>query len=272
MALQQDHGTTIAQIAARYLGEASVHDKPGAQQEINRFIRWCRGDRQLSQLTPHELELYAESCSSSYGDAGVRLQPLKAFFRYVSKKGLTSENMGVHLKVKRSSGARRNSRNARVGVLEAVQLTPEGFTRLQAELEELKSRRVHVADELKRAMADKDFRENAPLDAAREAQGMMEARIRELEGKLRSATLIEGGNGDASSRVRLGCRVTVCDMANSQEFLYVLVNPSEVNPTTGKISVMSPTGRALLEREPGDEVQVSAPAGTLRYRVVKVEG
>ncbi|MDO8531938.1 MAG: transcription elongation factor GreA [Dehalococcoidia bacterium] len=272
MALQQDQGATIAQIAARYLTEAPLHDKPSAQQEINRFIRWCRGDRFVSQLTPHELELYAESCSSSYGDAGVRLQPLKSFFRYVSKKGLTPENLGVHLKVKRVSGARRNGRNARAGAADAMQLTPEGFALLQGELEELKSRRVHIAEELKRAMADKDFRENAPLDAAREAQGMTEARIRELEHKLRSATLIEGRNGERSSRVRLGCRVTVRDLANSEEFLYVLVNPSEVNPSTGKISVMSPTGRALLEHELGDEVDVSAPAGKLRYRVVKVEG
>lgn len=269
MPLEQNEETTLAYVAARYLATAPGTDRANAQQEVNRFVRWCGGDRRLSDLRPHEIELYADSFTASSPDAATRLEPLKAFFRCLKKQGLTTENLGAHLKVKRTGASRRNHQK-KVGI-EVERLTAEGFAKMQAEMEELKARRVHIAEDLKRAMADKDFSENAPLDAAREYQGQVEARIRELEQKLGSATILRKNHGESSQRIRFGCRVTVQDLASGDQFTYVLVSPSEANPRNGSISIVSPTGRALLGRGPGDEVEVVAPAGTLRYRIEKVE-
>lgn len=264
----QDKELTLAQAAARYLVTASGNEGALAQQEINRFARWCGSDRRLGELSPHEIELYAESFTASSPDAAVRLEPLKTFLRHLKKQGLTSENLGAHLKVRKAASQRRNSPSKKV---EVERLTAKGYARMQAEMDELKARRGHIAEDLKRAMADKDFSENAPLDAARENQGMVEARIRELEQKLAGAAVLQKDRSTVPQQIRLGCRVGVRELTGGDQFTYVLVSPSEADPRNGNISIASPTGQALLGRKPGDEIEVVAPVGTLRYRIEKVE-
>src|SRR5207249_9369575 len=90
-------------------------------------------------------------------------------------------------------------------------ITKEGFEHLKTEIDTLKSERVNIAQMLRLAMADKDFRENAPLDAAREHQGMVEARIRELEGIFRRAQVADSDGGD-SSRAGVGSTVVITDL------------------------------------------------------------
>ena len=119
-------------------------------------------------------------------------------------------------------------------------------------------------------MADKDFRENAPLDAARDEQAHLEARIREIEDQLRRAVIIDeeskGGLAD------VGSTVTIRNLESESEQTFQLVSPAEVDAASGKISTESPFGAAVINRGPGDEVTVETPAGLIRVRVLAVEG
>ena len=119
-------------------------------------------------------------------------------------------------------------------------------------------------------MADKDFRENAPLDAARDEQAHLEAKIRETEDRLRHAVIIDvaakGGLANVGSVVKL----LNIDQEKEQEF--ALVSPADGDPATGKSSTESPSGVALLNRGQGEEVVVEAPAGKVRFRVLEVRG
>lgn len=240
------------------------------QQELHRFVRWCGRDRPIGELTPRDVEAYAER---SGADSIKKLEPVKAFFIYAQKEGLTASNLGAHLRVRR--GVSRPGRRGRARADVPVRLTKAGYERVQGELEGLKGQRVEVAGDLQRAMADKDFRENAPLDAAREEQGHLEARIRELEQTLRRSEIVTEEDGERAAeplkRSRLGSRVVARDLEDDQELAYVLVDPREVDLVQGKISIESPVGKAFLNRSPGEVVEVKAPVGAIRYRIERVE-
>jgi len=126
--------------------------------------------------------------------------------------------------------------------------------------------------DLKRAMEDKDFRENAPLDAARAQQGYVEGRIRDVETMLDRAVDVKDDTSSSPDTVHIGSTVILRNLVSDKEVSYTLVRPGEVNPAEGRISFESPVGRALLQHHAGDEVEVSAPSGTLRFRVDRVEG
>ena len=153
---------------------------------------------------------------------------------------------------------------------ESIPLTAQGYAELQAELETLKSQRPHISEEIYRAAADKDFRENAPLEAAREAQGQLEGRIRGLESILGIATVSEKEIADIH-QLALGNTVVLQDLITNEELCYKLVSPSEVNLAKGKISTASPTGKALLGQKEGEIIEVVAPAGVWRYRIARIE-
>jgi len=153
---------------------------------------------------------------------------------------------------------------------ETVSLTQEKYTELQTELAALKTKRSQVIDEMRRAAADKDFRENAPLDAAREQRRQLEGRIRELEETLKSATII-GAKQEAKLRVSIGDSVLLRDLVSGEELRYKIVSPREVDPTRGEISTASPMGKAIIGRHQGDTVEVATPAGKLRYQIKQVE-
>jgi transcription elongation factor GreA len=136
----------------------------------------------------------------------------------------------------------------------------------------LKALRPKIREDLKRAMEDKDFRENAPLDAARAAQGYNEGRIREIEMNLDRAVEVKDQNGGLGNSVQIGSKVVLRNLSSDREVSYTLVRPGDVNPGEGRISFESPVGQALLQHQAGDEVEVAAPSGTLRFRVERIEG
>ncbi len=151
-----------------------------------------------------------------------------------------------------------------------VYLTREGYAKLEAELEYLRTvRRQEVARRLHEALAEGDVLENAELEAARNEQAFVEGRIMELEDLLRRAEIIEEGQGP-NEVVRLGSRVTVAEGDGPPE-VYHIVGSAEADPSEGKISYESPLGKALMGHRVGDEVTVEAPGGTLVFRIVKIE-
>ena len=258
---------SLMEAASSYLARLSPDERQEAQAEAYRFARWCGADRAVSEISGHDVSTYAESVSSGTVDAARRLDQLRAFLTFARKQKLTPTNLASHVRL-RKTGATAGS-GAAVALPENVRVTAEGHASLQAELTRLKAERPGLAEELRRAMADKDFRENAPLDAMRDHQGMLEGRIRKIETVLRHAVIAETPVGD--HRAQIGSTVVVRNLASGRELRYTLVSPSEVNPVEGKISIASPVGKALMERAAGEEVEVAAPAGTLRLRIERVE-
>jgi len=223
----------------------------------------------MSQLTAREVANYAEGMGTSTADPLKKLAPVKAFLTYAKKRGLTATNLAVHLRVRK--GASNAGAPAKATGRQAVTLTREGHQRMQAELAALKEERPRMAQDLRDAWLDRDVRENAPLDAAKEHQGQVEARIRELEAVLKAATILEEGVRINTAKAELGSRVTLHDLASNEELRYTLVSPNEVDPVKGKISVVSPIGKAVLNRSSGEVVEVVAPVGTMRYRIEAIE-
>lgn len=261
---------SLEQTANEFVATLSGEERPRAQQELARFIRWYGNGRPLSEIKPPELERFAESLGGSVPAPLERLEPVKAFFAFAKKRGWTGTNLGVHLRLKKTV-VKSETTSARHG--HRVKLTPEGHARLETELERLKAERPRIAEELRKAMADKDFRENAPLDAARDHQAHVEARIREIEATLRAGDIVSQEEaGDGKPKAKLGSKMVLRDLTYDEEVRLTLVGAREANPSKGMFSVVSPTGSQLVGREPGEVVEVQAPAGTLRYRIESVEG
>jgi len=147
-------------------------------------------------------------------------------------------------------------------------LTREGFQKLQDELEYLRSvKRQEVANRLHEAMEGGELIENAEYEAAKNEQAFVEGRIQELEVILASARVIEESR--KADIVQVGSTVTIQEDGSKPE-KYTIVGAAEANPRAGRISNESPIGRAILNHRAGDEVQVEAPGGMYKVRIVKI--
>lgn len=150
-------------------------------------------------------------------------------------------------------------------------LTREGYTKLQEELEYLRTKkREEIANRLHEAMEGGELIENAEYEAAKNEQAFVEGRIKELEVLLATARVIEEGARQAPGTVQVGSTVTIQEENQAPE-VYTIVGAAEANPVNGKISNESPLGKALLNRKVGDVVQVEAPAGAFTVHIIKVE-
>jgi transcription elongation factor GreA len=152
-----------------------------------------------------------------------------------------------------------------------VYLTKAGFMKLQTQLESLKTtERQKIAKAIGEARAQGDISENAEYDAAKEAQAHNEAKIADLESKLAMVRIIENEN-IPSDKVFIGAIVSLRDLDNDEDFKYMLVSPEEASYEENKISVFSPIGKALLGHKAGETLEIKVPAGTLKYKIKKIE-
>lgn len=150
-----------------------------------------------------------------------------------------------------------------------VYLTAEGKARLEQELAYLKSEKVQqIADEMGRAIAEGDLRENAGYDEARRAMWQNNSRIAELEDILSRVQLVESGNG-IPTEVQIGVTVEL-ETSTGQRMSITMVGSHESDVFSGKISNESPLGQALMGKKVGDEVQVKSPKGSQTYVVVEL--
>ncbi|MCR6662272.1 MAG: transcription elongation factor GreA [Luteimonas sp.] len=150
-------------------------------------------------------------------------------------------------------------------------MTLQGAQRLRAELEELKSvQRPAVINAIAEARAHGDLKENAEYHAAREQQGFIEGRIKQLEGELSHADVIDVSKLDAGDRIVFGAKVTVADVETDEEKRYQIVGDLEADIKLGLIAISSPVARALIGKHEGDSVTIEAPGGTREYEVVEV--
>jgi transcription elongation factor GreA len=259
---------SLGEAAGRFLTSLPVEDRGTNQQEIYKFVRWYGWERPFTRLTAPEIANYAERLSQSDTDYLKKLELIRAFLIYARKEGWRRDNLAVHLKARK--GKTKVTASVRRSRLEPFKLTQQGYDELKAELATLQSRRPQIIDDMRRAAADKDFRENAPLDAAKEQRGQLEGRIMELEEILSSAVIIDEKRKD-TPRVNIGDSIILQDLASGEELHYTLVSPREVDATGGKISGASPIGKAAIGKGQGEVVEVDVPAGKLRYQIKQIE-
>ena len=254
-----EHNPTLTEVADAFLSHLPPAERGKTQAEISKFVRWLGSSRQVKDISPVDVASYGEQVIPSAA------KPLKSFLTYIKKQGFSSINLAPHLRAKKTS-----SKTVAVWQSSQVQvtLTAQGHAKLEKELADLKNQRSQVIEEMQKAAADKDFRENAPLTAAREQKSHLDGRIKELESTLNQAKIMEEGRH--TSRAKLGDTVVLRDLSSGKEFSYTLVDPREANPATGKLSVASPLGKAILDKEKGQTVEVVAPAGTFRRRIENI--
>lgn len=259
--------TTLSEAADRFLESVKGPSRQRAIAEIGRFVHWYGGEKRIGQMSGHEVSLYAEVMGPAQNDTSKRADEVRAFLQFLKKNGLAETNLAPHLRLKKSN---TKATRATLKALEkTIELTAAGIASLEAELKNLQDQRIAVREEIKRAMLDKDFRENAPLDAAKDKQGHLEARIREIEGTLKHAVIVDGSK--MGGRVKVGSKVLVKNVGKGAQQTFSIVGPTEANAADGKISTVSPVGKALLGCSVGDEVEVVVPAGSLKYKIEKID-
>lgn len=152
-----------------------------------------------------------------------------------------------------------------------VPITLRGVEMLRDELKRLKSTdRPRVIQAIAEARAHGDLKENAEYHAAKEQQGFIEGRIKEIEGKLSNVQVIDVTTLDARGKVVFGATVELLDEQTEKEIIYKIVGEDEADIKSGLLSFSSPIARALIGREEGDEVVFAAPGGEKRYEVIAV--
>lgn len=149
-------------------------------------------------------------------------------------------------------------------------LTREGHEKLRKELEHLKTvKRRQLSKAIGEARAHGDISENAEYDAAKEAQGLNEKKISELETKLASAQILDDEN-ISKDEVLIGATVKLKDLDSGEDLEYTLVAEEEADYSQSKISVTSPVGSGLVNHKKGDTVEIKVPAGVLKYKVLDI--
>jgi transcription elongation factor GreA len=154
--------------------------------------------------------------------------------------------------------------------MQRIPITREGYEKLKEELERLmKVERPRNIRDIAEARAHGDLSENAEYHAAKEKQSFIEGRIQELQSKISKAHVIDP-SCIKQSKIAFGARVKVYDGETDEEKEFILVGPDEANVRSGKISVTSPVGKALIGKEVGDTVTIKAPAKTMEYEILEI--
>lgn len=149
-------------------------------------------------------------------------------------------------------------------------VTQDTFEKMKAELQQMKAvDRPAASKAIAEAREKGDLKENAEYDAAKEAQGMLEAKIKYLEGIIATARILDESNID-TSKVSILTKVTLTNLGTKKKVTYQIVSEKEANLKAGKISVTSPIGKGLLGKVVGDEAEINVPAGVLKFKVEEI--
>lgn len=150
-------------------------------------------------------------------------------------------------------------------------VTQETFEQMKAQLQHMKGvERPAASRAIAEAREKGDLKENAEYDAAKEAQGILEAKIKQLEGVIATARIVDETNID-TSKVSILTKVTLTNMGTKKQVTYQIVSEKEADLKAGKISVTSPIGKGLLGKVVGDVAEVQVPAGMLKFKVEKID-
>jgi transcription elongation factor GreA len=255
----------------KYLEDQVVGDH--ARQELHRFAKsFGEASPEVSTIGAKVITDYVSMATGATVDGVRRLEPVREFLKYLYASGQTAKiNLGKYVR----SASKKKMRSHTPGPVvthaqqEQHRLTEEGMRDLEGQLGILKDELPNVVKEITRTAADKDVRENAPLEAARERQGHIQSRIRDIESVLASALAISRSDSDGKV-VGVGSTVSVKADDSKKSVNYTIVSPIEARPSIGKLSLASPVGKELLGKEVGDKVNVVTPRGATTFLVVSI--
>ena len=240
------------------------------RQSINRFLSHIGPATPLVELSPNGMERYQAVLGDRTPNLGDKLQPVKELLRFCWKQGYCDQNLGNHLKVKRPTGAAGGKFQTEEA--ETFEMTAAGLQALKDELSAAEARYPEVVAEVAAAREDKDIRENAPLEAAREEQDRLRTRMNQLEYQIAHAVVYEAAD---TGKAQIGSLISVIRLSGDggeqgEPREYNLVGSSEANAAERKISIDSPLGRGLLDQSAGREIEIDAPSGPQRFRLLSV--
>jgi len=259
---------TLGEALQEYLSSLKTDQYHEYEGYVRKYVDHAEPGTETLTLTGSRVESYAEAqIRMTDPNAQKRVEALKSFFQFMKKKNYTTANFGINVRVRRTGG---RTGAAAVRIEEAaVEMTADGLEALKKELSELEGKVPDLVKAIEHARADGDLRENAPYHAAREALAFTNDRKARIEASLKRAVVVERSGIDDGLAV-VGSMVTVTYVERNRQETYQLVSSREANARERRISVESPVGQKLLGSRVGEEVEVEAPQGVMRFRVDSV--
>ena len=290
MTTPQSVGTAkIGQLRDEFLRTEGGKLAADDASRLRKFVTWCGISTAASAIQPYKVEEFLQQQQNTSAPPRLYMPVLKAFFSFALKNGFLETDPMKVARLPRGAGsakkaaavtptaaseaaaAARQARQAQKQEEDVLYVSRERLAEMQAELERMRTEDRHrISQMLHEAIKDGDLSENAGYDDAKMQQGLLEARIREYESKLRNVELIEDQKADAGAGVGVGSKVVLEEAGSGDKIVYTVVGPEEASPRDGRISNRSPVGRALLGKGSGDDVEVTTPGGAVRYRIVSV--
>lgn len=269
--MTNSHDISIAQAIDLFVEHLKDNKQliPG-QQELLRFQARIGRDKPIAELHAIDVGEYAKWTTENVEDAATRLDPVKKFLTFANRRKLTAISLARYAAAPRRQRRRAGGAAVAGGRSPTALLSQERHDELQAELQRLNDEMPRIREAVRLARSDGDIRENAPLDAAREQQQLVERRIRQLENDLARVEIVDA-NRD-TERVSIGSRVTLHDVEQEQQRIFTLVDVREADVGAGKISTVSPIGQALMGKTAGEQVTISTPRGSVQYRIDGIGG
>lgn len=259
---------TLGDALNDYLSSLKPEQRHEYEGFVRKYVEYAGPQMAVADLTGSRVESYAEfSIKHTDPNAEKRVAALKSWFQYLKKKSYTNQNFGIHIRVRKPANSRAGNRAAAVRIEEPpIEMTAEGIEDLRRELAEIEGKIPDLVRSIEQARSDGDLRENAPYHAAREALAFTDNRKKQIETALKRAVVVDRSQKE-ENLTSVGSTVTVTYLDKNLQITYQLVGAREANASEKKISVESPVGRVLLGKRVGEEVEVSAPQGIMRYRI-----
>lgn len=237
--------------------EVKDEDKPKAFPEVQRFVRWIGEEQRVDQVIASEVARFSETYRSNASEEKkAQAMHIKGFLNFLKKRQYTSDSLASHIRVRPRSTNGQRATVAWRNKTDFQEITQQGYDEMQEKLAAYKVESTGLVDQIQKARATGDVRENSPLDALRDRQGIVEAEIRRLDDILKSAKTIDETQRRASEEVQIGSWVTIRKTDDQKSTDYQIVSSNEADPLQSKISDISNVGSALMGKKAGDKVEV----------------
>jgi len=258
---------TLGEALREYLHSLKPEIRHQQEMFVRKYVEHAGPETPVAELTGSRIESYAEfSIKHTDPNASQRVAALKAWFQFLKKKNYAVANYGVHIRMRKPANSRVPGAVQVRLQAPPIEMTAEGVEDLKREFDELDSKMPDLIKNVEVARSDGDLRENAPYHAAREALAFADNRRKQVEEALKRAVVVDRSTKD-QDLAAVGSTVVVTLLEKNFQVTYQLVGPREANAAEKRISVDSPVGRVLLGCRVGQEVEVAAPQGVMRYRI-----
>ncbi len=261
---------TLGDALSEYLQSLKPEQRHQQETFVRKYVEHAGSDTPIADLSGSRVESYAEfSIKHTDPNAGLRVAALKAWFQFLKKKNYANANYGIHIRVRKPANSRVPGATQVKLTAPPIEMTAEGIEDLKREFELIDGKIPELIKNVELARSDGDLRENAPYHAAREALAFADNRRKQIEEALKRSVVVDKSTKD-KDLAGVGSTVTVTALEKNLQVKYQLVGPREANAAERRISVDSPVGRVLLGCRVGEEVEVTAPQGVMRYRIDEI--